>query len=99
MAKKTEGTTHLWAVVQDWLDQIPYPPSQNKLAARIGVQGTAVSQWKYGQSRPTPENLRALADEMQAVAGPDVYDRLREAVVLDLGYDPAPSAAKRSRSA
>lgn len=88
MAKKAEATTQLWAVVQAWLDVLPYPPSQNKLAKRVGVAGTAVSQWKYGQSRPTPENLRALADEMQAVAGTDVYDRLLAALNLDMGYEP-----------
>lgn len=101
MAKKAEQTTHLWAVIQEWLDHLPYPPSQNRLAERIGVEGTAVSQWKWGQSRPTPKNLRALADEMQAVAGVDVYDRLLAAVNLDMGYDvpPAPAPRKPRRAA
>lgn len=87
MAKKAEQTTYLWAVIQAWLDVLPFPPSQNKLAKNIGVKGTAVSQWKYGQSRPTPENLRALATAMEPVAGPDIYQRLLAAVNRDLGYD------------
>lgn len=87
MAKKSEQTTQVWAVVQAWLDVLPYPPSQNKLAKRLGVQGTAISQWKWGQSRPTPEHLRALADEMEPVAGGDVYQRLLAALNRDLGYD------------
>lgn len=87
MAKKSERTTHLWQVIQDWLDDLPYPPTQNKLARSIGVEGTAVSQWKWGQSRPTPKNLRALANQMEPVAGPDIYDELLAAVNRDNGYD------------
>lgn len=81
-------TSHLWAVIQEWLDLLPYPPSQSKLAKRLGLQRNAVSEWKYGTTRPTPDHLRALADEMTPVAGPDVYDRLLVALNRDLGYEP-----------
>lgn len=84
----TKQTSHLWAEIQAWIDVLPYPPTQTRLAARLGVTKNAVSEWKYGISRPTPENLEALADEMSAVAGPDIYPRLLTAVARDLGYDP-----------
>lgn len=85
----TKGTTtHLWAVIQEWLDQLPYPPSQRRIAARLEVSPNAVSEWKWGQSRPTPENLQRLADEMEAVAGRDVYARLLDALNKDRGYEP-----------
>lgn len=87
-------TTHLWAEVQAWLDVLPYPPSQSKLARRLGVTPNAVSEWKHGDSKPKPENLQALADEMAPVAGPDIYTRLLAALNRDQGYEP--DQARRS---
>lgn len=85
MARKT---THLWAIVEEWLDSLDWAPSQAKLAERIGLKSrTVITDWKYGASRPTPEHLKDLAREMELTAGPDIYDRLVAAVVLDLGYD------------
>lgn len=86
MAQGTE-TSHLWAVIQGWLDVLPYPPNQTRLAKSIGVTRNAVSEWKWGTSRPKPVHLRALADAMEPVAGPDIYERLLAAVNRDLGYD------------
>jgi transcriptional regulator with XRE-family HTH domain len=80
--------THLWEVIQAWLDVLPYPPSQARLGKRLGLSRSAVSDWKQGKSRPTPEHLRRLAVEMEPVAGPDIYQRLVDAVVRDLGYIP-----------
>jgi transcriptional regulator with XRE-family HTH domain len=81
-------TSHLWAVIESWLDVLPWPPTQSQLAKKLGVSRQAVTEWKYGLSVPKPEHLRALADEMAAVAGPDVYDRLLDAVNLDQGFEP-----------
>lgn len=80
--------THLWDEIQAWLDVLPYPPSQARLAKRLGLSRSAVSDWKQGKSRPTPEHLRRLAHEMEPVSGPDIYDRLVLAVTRDLGYLP-----------
>lgn len=80
-------TTHLWALIQQWLDQLPYPPSQARLAKRLELRSrNTVSEWKYGESKPTPENLDRLADEMAPVMGPDIWERLLHAVNLDQGY-------------
>jgi transcriptional regulator with XRE-family HTH domain len=84
-----QSTTHLWAEIQAWLDVLPYPPSQARLAKKLGLKSrSGVSDWKFGKARPTPEHLRALADEMEPVAGRDIYDRLYEAVMRDIGYEP-----------
>ena len=94
--------SHLWAVVQAWLELLPYPPNQSKLAQRLGVSRSAVSDWKKGVSSPGAQHLRALAIEMQSVLGPDVYARLLEAVNQDQGYLPAaslPAAARKGQSA
>jgi len=93
--------SHLWAVIQAWLELLPYPPNQSKLAQRLGVSRSAVSDWKKGVSSPGAQHLRALAIEMQSVLGPDVYARLLEAVNQDQGYLPAvlPAAARKGQSA
>ena len=93
--------SHLWTLVQEWLQLLPYPPNQSKLAQRLGVSRSAVSDWKKGVSSPGARHLRALATEMQSVAGPDVYARLLEAVNQDQGYLPPtglPTAARSGES-
>lgn len=74
-------TTRLWALIEGWLDVQMFRPSQAQLAKEIGVARNAVSKWKFGEARPTPENLRALS----RVTGIPFRD-LRTAVVEDLGY-------------
>lgn len=71
----------LWALIQEWMDSIPYPPSQRKLAARIGVSASAVSDWKYRRGFPEPAALRRLAAEIGVP-----YERVLDAVLRDRGY-------------
>lgn len=72
---------HLWAIVQEWLDSMPYPPSQRRLATRLGVSPTTVSDWKYGTGFPAPDRLKALAAEIGVP-----YERVLDAVLKDRGY-------------
>lgn len=88
--------SHLWMVVQEWMASLPYPPNQSKLAERIGVSRSAVSDWKKGVSSPGAVHLHALAKEMQSVAGPGIYERLLEAVNQDQGYLPSARPAARA---
>lgn len=74
-------TTKLWQLIDRWLDTQMFRPSQARLAERLGVTRSAVSQWKHGQARPTPENLRDIA-RLTGIA----FHDLRIAVVEDLGY-------------
>jgi len=90
--------SHLWAVVQEWLELLPYPPNQSKIAQRLGVSRSAVSDWKKGVSSPGATHLQALATEMQSAFGPDAYARLLHAVNQDQGYLPATSPARAARS-
>lgn len=75
------ATTRLWALIQQWLDVQLFHVSQAQLANKLGVQRSAISQWKLGQSTPRPEHLRALAK----LTGVPFVD-LRTAVAEDLGY-------------
>lgn len=81
---------HLWALVQDWMDSIPYPPSQRKLAARLEVSPTTVSDWKYGESFPTPEHIERLAEEIGAPK-----ERVLDAFLKDHGYRSAKNSEQR----
>jgi transcriptional regulator with XRE-family HTH domain len=73
--------THLWALIEDWRKAQLFPVSQAALAAAVGVQRSAVSQWKSGQARPTPEHLRKIHRVTHIE-----YPRLVEAMVRDMGY-------------
>lgn len=75
------STTHLWALIQEWLDAQFFRVTQAQLAEKLGVRRSALSQWKLGKARPTPEHLR----ELHRVTRID-YDRLLEALVRDMGY-------------
>jgi transcriptional regulator with XRE-family HTH domain len=77
----TRHPGHLWTVVQEWLDSLTYPPSQRKLAARLGVSPTTVSDWKYGEGWPSPGHLTRLAEEIGVP-----YERVLDAVLKDRGY-------------
>lgn len=90
-------TGELWALIQQWLDAIPYPPSQRRLAARVGVSSSALTEWKYGRGFPTPDNLKALAEEIGVP-----YERVLDAALIDRGYrtprDPKEASEKPSRT-
>lgn len=74
-------TGEVWALIQQWMDAIPYPPSQARLAGRIGVGKTTLSDWKYRESWPTPEHMEALAAELGVP-----YERVLHAFLVDHGY-------------
>lgn len=82
------NSSHVWQIVEDWLEVVPFPPSQSKIAEHLGVSRSAVSDWKSGKTRPSPANLRALAQMMQPQMGPGVKQRLSMALLADMGYDP-----------
>jgi transcriptional regulator with XRE-family HTH domain len=89
---------HLWAIVQEWLDSMPYPPSQRKLAARLEVSPATVSDWKYGVNFPAPDHLRRLAAELGVP-----HERVLDAVLRDQGYrmdrDSGATTTERRRGA
>lgn len=71
----------LWALIQQWLDSMPYPPSQRRLASRLAISPSALSDWKYGEGFPSPEHLYRLATEIQVP-----YEKVLDAVLQDRGY-------------
>lgn len=74
-------TTQVWRIVQEWMDGQLVSVTQSKVADAIGVQRSALSQWKYGQARPTPANLRRV-HEITRVP----YRDLLDALLADMGY-------------
>lgn len=73
--------THVWRLVQEWIDGEQFPPTQAAIARYLHVQRSAVSQWKTGKASPSPENLRSLA----AMTGLP-YSRFLDALLRDQGY-------------
>lgn len=86
----TKQTTHIWAEVQGWIDSLQFQPSQSRLAASVGVARSAISDWKYGKTTPTPDHLARLARVMSQGDAELVYDRLLVALNRDQGYVPMP---------
>lgn len=84
-----EHTGYLWAVIQEWLDAQPYAPSQRKLAGRIGVGHSTITDWKYARTLPAVDDLKALAEELRVP-----YERVLDAALIDHGYREPP--ARRS---
>lgn len=78
--------TNLWKVIQHWKDQQQFPPNQSAIAKVVGVQRSAVSDWKTGKARPNPEHMRALADLMEPTLGPMTYTMLVMAMTADMGF-------------
>jgi transcriptional regulator with XRE-family HTH domain len=75
----------LWALIEQWLDAMSYPPSQARLAERLKISDSTMSEWKYGRSFPSAERVKRLADELGVHP-----DRVIDAVLIDRGYRPAP---------
>ena len=75
------SVTHVWRLVEAWRAGLEFPPSQSAIGERLGVDRSAVSQWKYGQSSPTPPRLRALAELLRVD-----YVVVLEAAMRDAGY-------------
>jgi uncharacterized protein YjcR len=85
MSSRTQAeerhTGEVWALIQQWMDAIPYPPSQAKLAGRVGVSPSTMSDWKYREGWPSPENMQALAAELGVP-----HERVLHAFLVDHGY-------------
>lgn len=73
-------TSHLWSIVQAWMDAQFFRVNQAQLAERVGVTRQAMSQWKHG-AIPAPASLRRLADATRID-----YALLLEAINRDMGY-------------
>jgi transcriptional regulator with XRE-family HTH domain len=70
-------------LVQAYRDRQKYPVADARIAAAIGVSRTSVGNWIKGVAVPSPENLRALAAEIETP-----YLVVFEAAMTDAGYLP-----------
>lgn len=92
MAERKPG--YVWALVQEWLDAMPYPPSQRRLASRLQVSPSTITDWKFGESFPDADRIEALANELGLP-----YERVLDAFLKDHKYrtpSPAEVAARRA---
>lgn len=77
----TTQAGHLWTVIQSWLDAMTFPPSQAKLAEKLEVSASALSDYKYARHMPTGQTLRKLADVIQVP-----YEVVLDAALKDHDY-------------
>src|SRR5690349_6554027 len=81
MSEQQKSTGAVWALIQAWMDSLPYPPSQRKLADRVGVAPNTITNWKYREAMPAPDQVEALAREIGVR-----YERVLDAFLADHGY-------------
>lgn len=73
--------TQMWSLIQSWMDGQLVRVNQSALAEAVGVTRQALSQWKNGQARPSPETLRRLRDVTRLE-----WSVLTDALLHDMGY-------------
>lgn len=76
-----EDTSHVWSLIQVWLDAQPFNVSQRQLAKKIGVSPTMLTYWKTSKGSPNPDDLNTLAEVTQIPKS-----ALIRAMLLDQGY-------------
>lgn len=72
---------HVWQLIQRWMDGQVIRVNQSQLASAIGVGRQTITQWKRGETRPSPDNLRRLSEVTRIP-----YSDLTDALLRDLGY-------------
>lgn len=91
-------TTQIWRLIQQYMDGQVVEVKQAAIANAIGVGRSTLSQWKFGQTRPTPANLRKLHEVTRIP-----YQTFLDALLVDMGYldteagDDGGDAASNSR--
>lgn len=72
---------HVWQLVQRWMDGQVIRVNQSQLADALGVGRQTITQWKRGETRPSPANLRRLHEVTRIP-----YSDLTAALLRDMGY-------------
>jgi len=93
-AQQDERTAvgRLWELIENYRKAQPYPPSGRRIAERLGVAPTTLSNWKHPITLPSRENLEAIAE----MVGLD-YETVLNIALSDTRYlndDPPPAAEK-----
>lgn len=85
-------TSHLWLLIQEWMNAQFIRVNQAQLADAIGVTRQTVSQWKHRQVIPTPDNLQRISEVTRIPMA-----ELLIAVLADMGYLSAEDLADTGR--
>lgn len=72
--------THVWRLIQSWMDGQVVRMNQSQVAEAFGVGRQSLSQWKAGAT-PSPKHLRAI----RRVTRID-WNLLTDALLRDMGY-------------
>lgn len=76
----------LWAVIQRYIDNQRYRPSERQIANELGVSPQAMTKWKRPVGLPARDSLVAIA-RLTGVP----YRQVLDAVLVDIDYLPKES--------
>jgi transcriptional regulator with XRE-family HTH domain len=71
----------LWDLLQQHIDNAPYPPSERQIAAKLRISPSGLAKWRNPKQLPSRENLQALADLVGVR-----YSVVLDAALYDTGY-------------
>lgn len=77
----------LYDLIQEHIDQQPYPVSERQVALAIGVTQTTLKNWREPKKLVDKEHLLSIA---RVTRNP--YNRVLDALLQDIGYIDATSA-------
>lgn len=71
----------MWALIQAYIDNERYRPSERQVAAELGVTGQTLGKWKRLAGLPARDRLVAIS-ELTGVP----YEDVLHAALIDIGY-------------
>lgn len=84
----------LWDLIQEHIDAQPYPPSERRIAAQIGVSPTTLANWREPKKLVAKEHLVAIAKVTR-----NPYRRVLDALLADIDYLDEGSGGSGQRAA
>lgn len=86
-------TSRVWELVDIWMSTLEWPPSQRKMAERLEVDKSAITDWKYGRGPlPSREVMERLAVMIRMP-----YRLVLDAFMADHGYAESPPQPPHQR--
>jgi len=82
-----QQTSEVWALIELWMSTLDWPPSQRKMADRLEVDKSTITDWKYGRGPLPPREVMERLALMIRLP----YRYVLDAFMADHGYRDRPA--------